>query len=255
MQFMATAVMRLNANQEWIGHLSELRKRLIVTGVWFVASMGAGLYLSPPILLMLKSRAAAGAPIDWHVFSFTDGLFVYLRCAFLLAALLTFPLAVYQAWAFVRPGLTGREARGTLGYVPASFLLFLGGVSFGYFLVFPMMLRFMQSMNESVGAVEMYGIERYFAFLFGVLMPLGIAFEMPLVMLFLTKLGLLDPVRIKFIRKYAYVGLAVVGSCISPPDLFSHLSVTVPLLLLFECSALVANRQFRLRRTAGPAPG
>ncbi|MEK0312327.1 twin-arginine translocase subunit TatC [Cohnella sp. 56] len=247
----------MSANQEWIGHLSELRKRLIVTGIWFVASMGAGLYLSPSILLLLKSRAAAGAPIDWHVFSFTDGLFVYLRCAFLLAALLTLPLAMYHAWAFVRPGLTAREARGTFGYVPASFLLFVGGLSFGYFLVFPMMLKFMQSMNASVGAVELYGIERYFAFLFGVLLPLGIAFEMPLIMLFLTRLGLLDPTRIRQVRKYAYVGLAIVGSCISPPDLFSHLSVTVPLLLLFECSALVACRQFRRSASpaAGPAPG
>jgi len=247
-------VVAIDFQHDVVSHLTELRKRLILTGVWFIAAMSAGLYASPQILQRLR-RLPGGNPVDWNVFSFTDGLFVYLRCAFVLAAILTLPMLLYQTWAFVKPGLTAREAQGTLLYVPASFLLFLAGISFGYYAVFPMMLRFMMQMNESLGAVETYGIDRYFSFLFNVVFPLGMAFEMPLVLLFLTRLGVLNPARIRSVRKYAYVGLAVVGSCISPPDFVSHLSVTVPLILLFELSAFASVQYARRKTAAVPSPG
>jgi sec-independent protein translocase protein TatC len=234
----------LEKNEEIIYHLTELRKRLIIVIGWFFLTLSLGLYISPQILLFIKSQPVASV-IEWHVFSLTDGLFIYLRCAFIFALLFTLPVLLYEVWAFVQPGLTDSEAKGTLAYVPISFMLFLTGLAFSYFLVFPMMLRFMETMNKKIGAVETYGIERYFSFLFSVVFPLGIAFEMPLVILFLTRLGLLTPERLKVTRKYAYVGLAVVGSCISPPDFVSHLSVTIPLLLLFELSVIVAVRYYR----------
>nr|WP_169087738.1 twin-arginine translocase subunit TatC [Paenibacillus sp. PL91]MBC9202892.1 twin-arginine translocase subunit TatC [Paenibacillus sp. PL91] len=235
-----------------VNHLTELRKRLIIVIACFFVAMSGGLYMSPAILRYIKSGLTAKS-VEWNVFSFTDGLFIYLRCAFLFAILFTLPVLLYQTWAFVRPGLTETEAKGTLAYVPVSFLLFLTGVSFSYFLVFPMMLGFMIEMNHNVGAVETYGIDRYFSFLFSVVFPLGVAFEMPLIILFLTRLGLLTPERLSSSRKYAYVSLAVVGACISPPDFVSHLSVTVPLLLLFEISVLV-TRRYAKRLAAVPSP-
>ncbi|MBW7453968.1 twin-arginine translocase subunit TatC [Paenibacillus sepulcri] len=239
----------MRSDEDLIRHLTELRKRLILVAVWFAAAFSGGLYLSPAILRYIKSRPGT-AEIQWNVFSFTDGLFIYLRCALLFAILFTLPLLLYQIWAFARPGLTEKEAKGTLSYVPVSFLLFICGISFSYFLVFPMMLRFMEQMNQSIGAVETYGIDRYFSFLFNLILPLGIAFEMPLVILFLTKLGLLTPDRLRSTRKYAYVSLAVAGSCISPPDFASHLSVTIPLLVLFEISVLISVNYYRRRGTS-----
>lgn len=242
----------LNIQEDLVNHLTELRKRLLIVFLCFIVAMSGGLYLAPSILLYIKSGLTAHS-VEWNVFSFTDGLFIYLRCAFLFAILFTLPVVLYQTWAFVKPGLTETEAKGTLAYVPVSFLLFLIGISFSYFLVFPMMLGFMIEMNHNVGAVETYGIDRYFSFLFSVVFPLGVAFEMPLIILFLTKLGLLTPERLKGSRKYAYIGLAVVGSCISPPDFVSHLSVTVPLILLFEISVLISNR-YAKRLAAIPTP-
>jgi len=242
----------MNMQEDVIIHLTELRRRLIIASGCFVAAMCGGLYIAPSILRYIKSSPTAKA-VEWNVFSFTDGLFIYLRCAFLFALLCSLPVILYQIWAFVRPGLTTTEAKGTLAYVPASFFLFLSGIAFSYFIVFPMMLEFMVKMNHNVGAVETYGIDKYFSFMFGIIFPLGAAFEMPLLMLFLTKIGLLTPERIKVTRKYAYVGLAVVGACISPPDFVSHLSVTIPLLLLFEISVLVSRRYGR-RTAAMPAP-
>jgi sec-independent protein translocase protein TatC len=234
----------MEGTEEMVYHLSELRKRLIVVLIWFFLTLSLGLYIAPQILLFIKAQPTA-ASLEWNVFSLTDGLFIYLRCAFIFAFLFTLPVALFEIWAFVQPGLTDKEAKGTLAYVPLSFILFLTGLSFSYFLVFPMMIRFMETMNKKIGAVETYGIDRYFSFLFSVVFPLGVAFEMPLVILFLTRLGLLTPERIKMTRKYAYVGLAIVGSCISPPDFVSHLSVTVPLLLLFEISAIASVKYYR----------
>ncbi|MDQ0114809.1 twin-arginine translocase subunit TatC [Paenibacillus harenae] len=240
----------MDVQEDLVNHLTELRKRLLIVLGCFVVAMSGGLYVSPGILRYIKSGPTASA-VEWNVFSFTDGLFIYLRCAFLFALLFTLPVLLYQTWAFVRPGLKESEARGTLAYVPVSFVLFLMGISFSYFLVFPMMLKFMIEMNQNIGAVETYGIDRYFTFLFSVVFPLGVAFEMPLIILFLTRLGLLTPQRLRSVRKYAYVGLAVVGACISPPDFVSHLSVTIPLLLLFEISVLVS---WRFSRRIAPVP-
>jgi len=246
-------VMPLNTQEDLIGHLAELRKRLIAVAVSFLVAMCGGLYASPHILRYIKAGPTAES-VEWNVFSFTDGLFIYLRCAFLFAILFVLPVLLYQLWAFVRPGLTSTEAKGTLAYVPVSFALFLAGVCFSYFLVFPMMMQFMMEMNHNIGAVETYGIDRYFSFMFSIVFPLGVAFEMPLVMLFLTRLGLLTPERLTSTRKYAYVGLAVVGACISPPDFVSHLSVTVPLLILFEISAFLSRRFARKMSQAAPSP-
>lgn len=238
---------------EWVAHLAELRKRLIAVGLWFVAALAVGLYASPRVLAYVKNHSGP-ARMDWSVFSLSDGLVVYMKCALLAAIVLTLPFALYHLWAFCRPGLTAREAKSTLLYVPASFALFVGGIAFGYSVGLPMMIRFMIRLNQSIGAQEVYGIRHYVSFLLSFLLPMGVAFEMPLVLLFLTKLGLLTPDSLKRVRKYAYVGLAVVGSCISPPDFVSHLSVTVPLLLLFELGAFVSTRYYRRKARLSVQP-
>ncbi|BFT75075.1 twin-arginine translocase subunit TatC [Paenibacillus sp. P36] len=233
--------------EDLILHLTEVRKRLIIVLAWFLVMLCAGLYLSSDILLYLKTQPMIGE-IKWNVFSFTDGLMIYMKCAFLFALLFTVPVMLYQLWAFVRPGLTEAESKSALPYIPVAFALFIIGVAFSYWVVFPMMVRFMMRMNQTIGAVETYGIDRYFGFLFQIVFPMAIAFELPVILLFLTKIGLLTPERLKMSRKYAYIALTITGSCISPPDMVSHLSVTVPLLLLFEISALASNWQWRAMR-------
>jgi sec-independent protein translocase protein TatC len=233
--------------KELIGHLTELRKRLVYVIIWFFITIGVGFYVSPKILLFIKSQPTA-VDIVWNVFSLTDGMFIYMKCAFMFSILFTLPLALYHVWAFVKPGLTAKEAKGTLKFVPASFFLFLTGVAFSYFVVFPNMVSFMGKVNKNVGAVETYGIDRYFSFMFNVIFPMGIAFEMPIIVIFLTKLGLLNPDRLRKSRKYAYLGLVIVGSSISPPDFVSHISVTIPLILLFELSIIVSGWYMRKRK-------
>ncbi|ULL18053.1 twin-arginine translocase subunit TatC [Paenibacillus sp. H1-7] len=242
----------MEANEDLVEHLTEVRKRLIIVVVWFVLALCTGLYVSPAILEYIRSRPAA-MDVQWNVFSFTDGLFIYMKCAFVFAVFVTLPILLYHVWAFVRPGLTDSEAKETFAYIPASFFLFLSGIAFSYYVVFPMMVQFMKKMNQTIGAVETYGIDKYFSFMFNVIFPLAIAFEMPVVVLFLTRIGVLTPERLKKTRKYAYLGLAITGSCISPPDFVSHLSVTIPLLILFELSVIVSGQYYR-KLSAMPNP-
>ncbi|KIL35806.1 preprotein translocase subunit TatC [Cohnella kolymensis] len=225
-------------------HLTELRKRIIIVLVIFVLSLAVGFYLSPKILLIIKEQPAA-VNIVWNVFSLTDGIFLYLKCALIIALLVTLPVMLLQIWIFVRPGLTEFEAKGLVWFVPMSFGLVLMGVSFGYFVVFPMMVKFMSTINESIGAVETYGIDRFFSLLFNVLLPLSIAFQMPVVTLFLTKLGIINPLRLKKFRKKTYFILVIAGTMISPPDYISHILVTIPLILLYEVSIFFSGWYLR----------
>lgn len=230
---------------DWTVHLAEIRKRLLIVAVWFVITLGVGFYISPDILRHIKSQHSVDG-VSWHVFSFTEGLVIYMKCALLFALLFTVPIILYQVWMFVRPGLTDSEAKSTLPYIPAAFVLFLLGACFSYFIVFPMMLQFMMRMNLAVGAMETYGMGQYFTFLYQVVFPMAVAFEMPVVLLFLTRIGLLTPDKLRKTRKYAYVILTIVGACISPPDFVSHLSVTIPLVLLFEISVFFTSRKWRV---------
>jgi sec-independent protein translocase protein TatC len=223
-----------------VEHLAELRKRIIIVLLFLLLSLCIGFYFSPDILLFIKKQPAA-VTVEWNVFSLTDGMFIYMKCAFIFAVLITLPVLLLQIWMFVKPGLTEQEAKATIWYVPISFILFLIGFSFAYFVVFPMMVRFMNSINTSIGAVQTYGIDRYFSLLFSFIFPMSIAFEMPVVVLFLTKVGVINPRLLRKIRKHAYLALVIIGSMISPPDFVSHLSVTIPLIVLFEISILISN--------------
>lgn len=229
-----------------IDHLSELRKRLIIVSIVFIVTLGVGFWLAPEVLKYLKEEPIA-KNVDWNVFHFTDGIMIYFKSAILVSVLFTLPVLLYQTWAFVKPGLSDSEAKGTLLYVPASFFLFLVGISFSYFVVFPMVLSFMSGINQHIGATETYGINQYFSFMFNIIFPISIIFEMPIVILFLTKLSIVNPYRLRKMRKVAYFILIVTGVSLTPPDFVSDFLIIVPLLLLFEfsifCSAYALKRK------------
>lgn len=243
----------MEPNFDSLEHLTELRKRIIIVLIVFVLSLAAGFFFSPKILLIIKEQPAA-ANIVWNVFSLTDGVFLYLKCALLVAVMVTLPVLLLHIWRFVRPGLTDHEAKGLIWFVPMSFALVILGVSFGYFVVFPMMVKFMSTINESIGAVETYGIDRFFSLLFNVLLPLSIAFQMPVVTLFLTKLGIINPLRLKKMRKKTYFILVIIGAMISPPDYISHIMVTIPLILLYEISIFFSAWYLRRKTNVALQP-
>ena len=223
-----------------VEHLTELRKRLIIVLVTFIISIGIGFGISSKVLNFIKHQPTA-VSVDWNVFNYTDGIMIYVKCALVVGILFTLPILLHQVWLFVKPGLNENEAKGTFIYIPISFILFLCGISFGYFVMFPMMLSFMSNINQSIGATEMYGMNQYFTFMFNLIIPIGIVFEMPVVILFLTKLGIVTPTLLRKMRRVSYFILVVVGVLISPPDFISDILIIIPLLLLFEISVLISS--------------
>ncbi|WP_221569107.1 twin-arginine translocase subunit TatC [Alkalihalobacillus sp. TS-13] len=234
-------------------HIEELRKRVFIVILVFVGAFIAGFFLAMPLIQYLqKTPEAAG--LELNVFNLTDPLRVFLDFAFLIALLISSPIALYQLWAFVSPGLYEKERKATLMYIPLTFLLFIAGLSFSYFILFPFVIDFMNGLADLLGVEEEYGINEYFHFLFRLTLPFGILFQFPVVIMFLTRLGLVTPAVLRKIRKYSYFGLLVVAGLITPPELISHLMVTVPLILLYEISILISGFAYRkAMRTAAKA--
>jgi sec-independent protein translocase protein TatC len=225
-------------------HIGELRKRLIYVVVFFFLAMVGGFFLAEPIIVYLQ-QADEAKELTMNAFRLTDPIKVYMQFAFIVAFVITSPIILYQLWAFISPGLYEKERKVTLSYIPISVLLFLGGISFSYFILFPFVVNFMGRLAERLDINQVIGINEYFQFLFQLTLPFGLLFQMPVVVMFLTRLGIVTPMFLIKVRKFAYFILLVIGAFITPPELLSHMMVTVPLLGLYEISILVSKGAYR----------
>ncbi|WP_221568983.1 twin-arginine translocase subunit TatC [Alkalihalobacillus sp. TS-13] len=220
--------------------MKELRTRLLWILLVFVLSMIVGFLLAEPVLEYIKATQHSRS-IEWNVFSIGDAFHVYLKISFIIALTVTTPFSMYQVWKFIFPGLNRNEQRVALLYIPFVSFFFLTGILFSYFLVFPAVFQFMTSFSERIGASEVYGINQYFSFMFRLILPVGIVFELPLLVMFLTHLGVLTPKKLRKTRKKAYIILLILAAMITPPDIVSHLLVSTPLILLYEVSVVCSN--------------
>jgi sec-independent protein translocase protein TatC len=227
-----------------VEHLGELRKRIIRILIVLVISMIAGIIIAEPILDYLKSVEPAST-ITWNAFSPWDAISMYMKFAFIIGLIFTLPVLLYEVWAFVSPGLRPVEQKATLRYIPFAVLLFLAGLAFAYFVIFPLAFGFTSSVTKRLELTETYGISQYFSFMFNILLPMSLLFELPVVVMFLTKLRLLNPLRLKKIRKLSYFLLIVIGTTVTPPDVISDILVSIPLLLLYEFSVFLSSRVYR----------
>lgn len=227
------------SGKSFVGHLDELRRRLIFTLVAFIVSLaGAFLYVKELyrwLVRNLDQKLAILAP--------SDIVWVYLMLAGVVAIAVTIPVAGWQLWRFVKPALSVRERKTTLAYLPALALLFVTGLAFGYFIIYPMVLGFLEKMSGDFETV--YTAQKYFAFMLNMTVPFGLLFEMPAIVMFLTSLGVLSPKRLAKARKLAYFALTVTAVMITPPDIVSDLLVIAPLLLLYEISVSLSKWAFR----------
>ncbi|MBC2160916.1 twin-arginine translocase subunit TatC [Listeria booriae] len=225
-------------------HLQELRARLIFVFIAFFVSFIIGMLVAKPLILFLQTDEMP-VTITMNVFKVTDAFSIYMQFAFVIALVLIAPFALYQLWAFVKPGLYRNEQQTTLRYIPIICVLFLVGVAFSYFVVFPFVLTFMLQFGEQLGVQNTIGLTTYFQFMLQTILPFGALFQMPLLVAFLTRLGLINPDIMRRFRKYAYFILLVIAGLITPPELLSHLLVTLPLILLYEFSIIISSLTYR----------
>lgn len=225
-------------------HLTELRSRIIKVLIGFIITFIIGLFITKPIMLYLQNTEQAHH-ITMHAFRISDPLNVFMQFAFIIGIILISPVILYQLWAFVSPGLFEKERKVTLSYIPLSVILFLGGLAFSYFVLFPFVLRFMANLSHSLNIQSTIGINEYFSFLVQITIPFGFLFQMPILVMFLTRLGIITPYFLMSIRKYAYFVLLVIAGIITPPELMSHMMVTLPLILLYELSIVISRITYR----------
>lgn len=227
-----------------IEHLDELRKRLFITAIAFLIFLCASFFFVKDIYLFF-TRNLDDLLI---VLGPSDVIWIYFTIACIIAIAFTIPVLALQIWLFVKPALKKHEQKIALFYVPALFLLFIGGLAFGYFIIFPIVLNFLTELGTEAMEIS-FTVERYFKFLFNMSLPFAVLFELPIVMMFLTSLGILNPYVMAKIRKYAYFVLIVIAILITPPEFMSDFIVSVPLLLLYEISIslskIVYNRKLK----------
>jgi len=162
--------------------------------------------------------------------------------------IIALPYALWELWRFIRPGLTEREIRGSRGAVGITSLLFITGVLFSYFIVAPLMINFLGGYEVSASVANQIALTSYVGSLTLMTLLMGLLFELPVLILFLTRIGIVTPVFLRKYRKHAVIGILITAGIITPsPDVFSQMIVAVPLYALFEISLAVSARIYRKR--------
>lgn len=237
----------------FISHLIEMRDRLLraVLGVVIIFvclfPWAQDLYalLAKPLLAALPK---GGQMIATEV---TTPFFVPMKVTLMAAFLLALPWVFYQAWAFIAPGLYQHEKRIGVPLIVSSVVLFLSGMAFAYFLVFPIVFGFIVGVAPA-GVAVMTDIGKYLDFVMTLFIAFGVTFEVPIAVVLLVKMGMVSVAKLREIRPYVIVGAFVVGAVFTPPDVISQFMLATPLWLLYEIGILVAAMITRPKPEAEP---
>ena len=226
-----------------VDHLDELRKRLIISAIAFILFFIAAFIFVEEIYQWL----VRDLDMKLIVLGPTDILWIYFIIAGVIAIAASIPVITFQVWSFVNPGLLPHERKTTLQYIPALFLLFILGICFGYFVIFPTVLTFLIGLGGEMFMTS-FTAEKYFRFLINMTLPFAFLFELPAIAMFLTSIGILNPYGLAKVRKYAYFILVVIAVLLSPPDFISDILVAIPLLLLYEISISLSKFIYKRRQ-------
>ena len=169
----------------------------------------------------------------------------HLYISFMAGVIIAAPYIIYQFWSFIEPALLDHEKQNSGSTVIISSILFLTGIAFSYFLIVPLALNFFGSYHVSAEVVNQIALGSYISMVVTVTLSIGIVFELPVVIFFLTKAGLISIDFLKKNRKYMLVIVLIMSAIITPPDVFSQVMVTFPLMILYEFSILVAKRAIK----------
>jgi len=223
-------------------HLEELRKRLIrcfiAVGIGFVAAYGFKERLFKILVYPLVSVMKEGQTLIYT--GLPEAFFTYLKVAFLAGLILASPVLIYQFWMFVAPGLYRKERRILVPIVLLSSFFFIGGALFGYFIVFPWGFKFFLGFaTETIRPLP--SMKEYFGFAAKLLLAFGLVFELPLVLTFLARLGIVSVDFLKKNRKYALLLFFAGAAILTPPDVVTQIMMALPLIILYEISIIGAK--------------
>ena len=228
--------------ESFISHLIELRSRLLRSIVAVVVVLLCLFPFAKTIYAALAAPLLRALPVGATMIAtdVTGTFLVPLKVTLMAAFLLALPYVLYQVWAFVAPGLYHHEKRLALPVIISSFVFFIIGMSFAYFVVFPIAFGFFASYAPA-GVQMMTDIDKYLSFVLTMFIAFGVTFEVPVIVVVLVRMGVVPLAKLRSIRQYVIVGAFVVGAVFTPPDVVSQLLLAIPLWLLYELGLIAAR--------------
>jgi sec-independent protein translocase protein TatC len=225
----------------FISHLIELRSRLLRAAVVVLVLFLCLMPFSAEIFDLLAAPMMNALPQGSKMIAtgVITPFLVPVQFALLLAFVLALPFVLYQAWAFIAPGMYAHEKRLVVPLIVSSTVLFFAGMAFCYFFVFGTVFKFIQQFAPQTVSVAP-DIESYFSFVLTMFLAFGTTFEVPIVVVVLVRMGLVSVEKLRQIRPYVIVGAFVIAAIVTPPDVMSQLLLAIPLCLLYELGLLAA---------------
>lgn len=230
--------------QGFFSHLEELRRRLIISMLAWVGGFAACYAFSQQLFQFISRPVRASLPegsslVFIHA---TEPFFVYLKISAVAGFLLALPVVLWQIWAFVAPALYAGEKRMAVPFVLSGCICFGAGAYFGFTYVFPVIFTFLINLGVGSGGTEaMLSMGGYLSMSTRLLFAFGLVFELPIVIFFLARLGIVDHIWLARNRRYAFLLAFVIGATLTPPDLFSQISIALPFIILYEVGVWVAR--------------
>jgi len=228
--------------ETFISHLIELRDRLLRSIIAIVVVLVCLFPWAKDIYALLAAPLLRALPQGATMIAtdVTGTFLVPLKVTLMAALLLALPYVLWQIWAFVAPGLYQHEKKLVLPVIVSSFVFFLVGMSFAYFVVFPVAFGFFAGYAPS-GVQMMTDIDKYLSFVLTMFLAFGVTFETPVIVIVLVRLGIVPLEKLRAARPYVIVGAFVVGAVFTPPDVVSQLLLAIPLWLLYEVGLFLAR--------------
>ena len=214
-----------------VGHLGELRNRIIVAVLAIVVGTLIAYYFVDELMRFVTAPAG-----KLYFMSPAEGFFAYLKLAVFGGVMLALPVILWQLWAFVAPALTQTETKWAIIMVPGSVVLFFTGLVFAYFVVWPAAVKFFLGFGSET-LQPMLSLGQYLSFLISFILPFGLIFNLPLVLLILAKLGIISSAFLAKKRRIMILVAFIAGGIITPtPDIFSQTMMAIPIFVLYEAS-------------------
>ena len=225
-------------NMSLVEHLEEFRGRLIVAVITFLVATIACLYFVEFFVQLILNLSEGYTLI---AITPTEVVVEYMKVALIMGVVISLPMIVYQVWGFIRPGMKKEERKVVFWALMAGLAFFIVGVVFAYTLMLPLTLVFLRGIDTTQTISPMISIASFISFVLSTLFTFGLVFEMPVLVVLLTQLGVLKPEWLIKSRKIAIVVIFIVAAIITPPDVMSQLMIGIPMLLLYELSVLACR--------------
>lgn len=217
-------------------HLEEFRWRLIIITITIAVWFGVCYTFSENIIKFIQK------PLNQKLIFInpTEAFFVNLKAAFFVAIFLSIPVIIYELWEFISPGLLEKEKKYTLPFIISSMMCFSIGGTFSFYIALPLAIKFLLNFAGSE-LKPMISADNYISFVGRFMIGTGFVFEFPVVIFFLSKIGIATPEFLSQKRGYAILGILIISAILTPPDVFTMILMAIPLIILYEISIIISR--------------